>query len=75
MKRFRRLFLDLDATNRTSEKQAALERYFRDAPPADAAWALFFLRGGWVGRAITWPQLRDWGASEADVPGWLLEEC
>ena len=35
MKRFTELFCELDRTTRTSEKAAALERYFRQAPPAD----------------------------------------
>ena len=43
MKRFTELFFELDRTTRTNEKVAALERYFRDTPPADAAWALQFL--------------------------------
>ena len=43
MKRFTQLFTALDETNRTNEKVAALQDYFRTAEPADAAWALHFL--------------------------------
>ena len=75
MKRFIQLFADLDETNRTNEKVAALESYFRDGPAADAAWALHFLRGGKVSRAVTSTQLRTWAAEEARLPSWLVDEC
>lgn len=75
MQRFTQLFTELDQTNRTSEKQAALERYFREAPAADAAWALFFLTGRKLGRAVNTRRLREWAAEAATIPLWLLEEC
>ena len=37
MQRFTQLYDDLDTTTRTNQKVAALVRYFREAPPADAA--------------------------------------
>ena len=37
MKRFAQLYSELDRTNRTNEKVAALESYFREAAPEDAA--------------------------------------
>jgi DNA ligase-1 len=46
MKRFSRLFSELDATTSTNEKVEALTRYFNEAPPQDAAWAVYFLSGG-----------------------------
>ncbi len=75
MKRFTRLYFELDATNRTGEKVAALERYFAEAPPADAAWALYFLTGRRVKRAVPHMRLREWAAEAAGLPLWLLEEC
>ena len=51
MRAFAELFAALDRTTRTQEKVAALEAYFRAAPPADAAWALWFLSGRQIGRA------------------------
>ena len=35
----------LDRTSSTNAKVAALEAYFREAPPEDAAWTVFFLAG------------------------------
>ena len=75
MKLFSRLFTALDETNRTSEKVAALEEYFRVADPADAAWALHFLAGRKLPRAITSTMLRTWAGEESGLPAWLFEEC
>ena len=46
MKRFARLFAELDATTATGAKVDALKRYFAAAAPRDAAWAVYFLAGG-----------------------------
>ncbi len=75
MKRFTQLFTALDETNRTNEKVAALKNYFRTAEPADAAWALHFLCGRKVPRALTSTMLRTWAGDEAGLPAWLFEEC
>ena len=45
MRRFSQLYEALDSTTSTNAKVAALAAYFREAPPADAAWAIFFLTG------------------------------
>jgi len=37
---FCRLFTELDETTRTGDKLSALTRYFHQAEPADAAWAV-----------------------------------
>jgi DNA ligase 1 len=72
---FTQLYLRLDATKRTAEKVLALESYFASAPPEDAAWALFFLTGRKVKRAVNTRLLREWVAAEAGLPLWLVEEC
>jgi DNA ligase-1 len=75
MKRFTQLCVELDRTNRTNEKVAALESYFREAPPADAAWALYFLCGRTVPRAINSAMLRSAATDAAALPAWLVREC
>ncbi|MGP1310825.1 MAG: ATP-dependent DNA ligase [Phycisphaerales bacterium] len=80
MKRFAQLFDDLDKTTRTSEKVAALERYFRDtladdSTRADAAWTLALLTGRRVKRAITSTHLRALASELAHVEPWMLAEC
>lgn len=75
MKLLTRLFERLSQTTRTNEKLAALEEYFRSAPPADAAWGLFFLTGGRIQRAVQAPLLTAWTAEAAALPVWLVDEC
>ncbi len=74
MKRFARLFHELDATPRTAEKVQALVAYFREAPAADAAAALAVLSGQRQRRGVTTTLLREWAAEAAGIPSWLLEE-
>ena len=69
------LFRELDATTRTLAKLAALDRYFRAAPPADAAWTLWFLLGNRLRRRVKTAILRRWAAEAANLPLWLVEEC
>ena len=75
MKRFTELFFEIDGTNRTGEKVEAMVRYFREAPPADAAWALYFLAGRKLNRSVPTGSLRLWLAEETGLPMWLIEEC
>lgn len=75
MKSFAELFRRLDETNKTSGKLAALRDYFDSAPPADAAWAVYFLSGRRSKRLIPVRRLATWACELADVPDWLFEEC
>lgn len=75
MRRFTKLFCELDRTTRTNEKVAALESYFREAPPVDAAWALQFLSGRIPPRVVSTRHLWNWAAAETNLPIWLMEEC
>ncbi len=74
MKAFARLYAELDETTATNEKIAALVRYFGQAPPADAAWAVHFLIGRRPKRLVRASNLRAWAAREAGVADWLFEE-
>jgi DNA ligase 1 len=74
MNRFARLFSELDETTRTSEKVAAMEAYFAEAAPADAAWAVHFLSGSRPKRLIAARRLASWAMEVSDVPDWLFEE-
>ena len=75
MKRFSRLYADIDATNRTSKKVALIKSFFREAEPADAAWGLFFLSGERLKRLIPSRLLAEWAREEAKIPEWLMGEC
>lgn len=79
MKRFATLYQTLDRSTATLDKRAALMAYFRDAPPRDAAWALYLLSGGKVSQArrkvAGSSELRAWVAEAADTAPWLVEAC
>ena len=75
MKRFTELFMELDASNRSSAKLAALKRYFAEAPPDDVAWAVYFLTGQRLKRVVKTGNLREWAAAACGFPLWMVEEC
>tara|TARA_R110002049_G_scaffold305056_3_gene501160 strand:- start:116177 stop:117784 length:1608 start_codon:yes stop_codon:yes gene_type:complete len=74
MIRFAELYHALDATTKTNEKIAAMSTYFADAPPLDAAWAIYFLCGNKLRRLVPTKLLRQWAAEEAEIPAWLFDE-
>ncbi|MFO1457184.1 MAG: ATP-dependent DNA ligase [Steroidobacteraceae bacterium] len=74
MKRFAELFEALDTTTATNLKVAAMVGYFRAAPPADAAWALYILSGRRPRRLIGPALLRRWLVEASALPEWLVEE-
>ena len=74
MQLFARLFDAVDTTTRTVEKVQALELYFSAAPERDAAWALFFLTGRRIKRAINTRLLREWLSAETGLPLWIIDE-
>ncbi|MGN6391603.1 MAG: ATP-dependent DNA ligase [Gemmatimonadales bacterium] len=74
MRAFARLYEELDETTATNDKVAALVRYLGSAPPADAAWAVYFLIGRRPKRLVGPAKLRTWAARAAGIPDWLFEE-
>jgi len=74
MRRFARLFNEVDSTNRTNEKVAALVRYFAEAPPADAAWTIALIAGGKIIRAVPFALLRALAAEASTLPAWMIDE-
>jgi len=74
MRRFTQLFTELDRTKRSGEKLAALERYFREAPAADAAWGLHFLAGRKIKRLAPRSALRGLIEQLTGLPSWLVGE-
>ncbi len=74
MKAFAQLFQALDATTAQSAKLAALVAYLRVAPPADAAWAIYFLAGGKPRQMVPTKRLKALAQEAAGLPEWLFEE-
>lgn len=75
MHRFSALYEALDRTTSTNAKVAALVEYFRAAPAADAAWAVFFLTGRRLKRVVPSAGLREWSQEVTGIPDWLMGEC
>jgi len=75
VKAFAALYAALDASTATSDKVAALRRYFQTADAADAAWAVYFLAGGKPRQTVPTALLRATACREASLPDWLFEEC
>ncbi len=74
MKAFAELYDALDHTTSTNAKVAALASYLAAAPPADAAWALFFLTGRRLTRHLPARLLHEWTLELTALPEWLLRE-
>ncbi|HEY0297120.1 MAG TPA: ATP-dependent DNA ligase, partial [Bordetella sp.] len=77
MKRFAALYQELDRSTATLDKRAALAAYFREAPPRDAAWALYLLAGSKITSArrkiAGTGELRAWAAAASHTPPWLVD--
>jgi DNA ligase-1 len=74
VQRFAALFESLDTTTATSAKIEAMAEYFRSAPAADAAWAVYVLMGRRVKRSVGQSLLHTWLIEEARLPAWLVDE-
>jgi DNA ligase-1 len=75
MRRFAALYDQLDRASRPAEFPAILAAYFREAPPADAAWALALLMGRKVKRSITHVAIREAAAAAVGLERWLVDAC
>ena len=75
MKSFAALYDAIDRTTSTNAKVAAMVRYFAEAPPSDAAWAVFFLTGRRLKRLVPSAAIRDWTLAATGLSDWLLAEC
>ncbi|MDQ7958572.1 MAG: ATP-dependent DNA ligase [Pseudomonadota bacterium] len=74
MKAFAALYRELDASTSNLAKQAALQRYLREAPSQDAAWAVYFLAGGKPRQLVPVKLLRLLAQEAAGLPEWLFDE-
>ncbi len=75
MKRFARLFAELDQSTSTLAKVDALRRYFAEAAPADAAWAVYFLAGGKPRQVVPNNVLWALACERAGIDDWLFDAC
>jgi DNA ligase-1 len=74
MKAFAELYAELDATTSSNAKLAAMQRYFAQASPQDAAWAVYFLSGGRPRQLVPVRVLRELAVTFSGLEPWLFEE-
>ena len=75
MRAFALLYDAIDSTTSTNAKVAAMVAYFRTAPRADAAWAVFFLTGRRLKRLLQYALIHEWTIAATGVESWLIDEC
>ncbi|CAI8788526.1 DNA ligase 1 [Pseudomonas sp. IT-196MI5] len=74
MKAFAELYTELDTCTSNNARLAALQNYFAQARPEDAAWALYFLSGGRPRQLVPVRVLRELAVAFSGLPQWLFEE-
>ncbi|AWM90637.1 ATP-dependent DNA ligase [Pseudomonas sp. 31-12] len=74
MKAFAELYAELDATTSSNAKLAAMQSYFAQAAPEDAAWAVYFLSGGRPRQLVPVRVLRELAVDFSGLEPWLFEE-
>jgi DNA ligase-1 len=74
MREFARLYAELDETTATNRKLDALQNYFANAAPENAAWAVYFLAGGKPRQAVPTKLLRQYAIEYALLDEWLFDE-
>jgi len=75
MRAFSELYDEIDTTTSTNLKVDAMARYFRNAAPADAAWAAYILSGRRPKRFIEPATLMHWLIEASGIPQWLVDEA
>lgn len=73
MNAFADLYDAIDRTTSTNAKVAALVTYLSTAPPADAAWALYFLTGRRLKRLLPSRLLHAWTLELTGFPEWIVQ--
>ncbi|AEV33374.1 ATP-dependent DNA ligase [Owenweeksia hongkongensis DSM 17368] len=74
MKQFANLFMQLDQTNKTNTKVAALVDYFDKAPDEEKVWAIAIMSHRRPKRPVSTRDLREWCQEETGLPEWLFDE-
>jgi DNA ligase-1 len=74
MRAFAELYAELDATTSSNAKLAAMQRYFAQAAPEDAAWAVYFLSGGRPRQLVPVRLLHELAVVHSGLSPWLFEE-
>ena len=74
MKEFAELIRQIDSTNKTTLKVAALTEYFKNAPENDKLWTVAILSHRRPKRPVNTTLIREWATEISGIPLWLFEE-
>lgn len=74
MRKFAKLIEELDSTTKTTQKVAALARYFEQADEQDKLWTIAILSHRRPPRPVNTTLLRQYAAELAEIPLWLFED-
>jgi len=74
MRRFARLFEELDQTTKTNDRIQFLVNYLEDVEDDDKLWSVALLSGKRPKRGVNSTKMKEWAAEAAGIPFWLFEE-
>ncbi|MNK03342.1 putative DNA ligase-like protein [compost metagenome] len=74
MKRFAQLIQELELSNKTNDKIAALVTYFSEAEDRDKPYVIAMFTGKRPKRPITTTFIKQWAIELTDLPEWLFTE-
>lgn len=74
MKRFTELIQQLETSNKTNDKIAALVSYFSTADEKDKPYVIAMFTGKKPRRPVTTALIREWAIELSDIPAWLFAE-
>ncbi len=74
MKRFSELIQQLETSNKTNDKIAALVDYFSNADERDKPYVIAMFTGKKPKRPVNTALLRAWATELSEIPAWLFQE-
>lgn len=74
MRRFTRLIQQLEMSNKTNDKIAALVDYFSEADNLDKPYVIAMFTGKKPRRPVNTSLIRQWAVELSDIPEWLFAE-
>ena len=75
MKRFAELIQQLEMSNKTNDKIAALVSYFSTADEKDKPYVIAMFTGKKPRRPVPTALIREWAVELSGIPAWLFAEC
>lgn len=75
MKRFTELIQQLEISNKTNDKIAALVSYFSTADERDKPYVIAMFTGKKPRRPVSTALIKEWAIELSEIPAWLFAEC